>query len=162
MITNQYNMERAMTAVDIQALSDLLSQTLTPYLPIFLSGATTVGSSVLEGFGKKIGETGWQSVTRLWGKIKAQLDTRPESALRLAEAAALQDDPRTASLISWEFEKLLKGMTTDDLIEVYDLATQASMQIRSVTAAGDRSVAIGGDATNSTITTGDKKDTYAR
>ena len=149
-----------MAAIDIHALADLLGQILTPFLPALIGGAGSIGGSVLEGFGKKIGETGWQSVTRLWDKLRPQVDAHPESAHRLQEAISAPGDARSASLISGELEKLLQAMPADELIEIRELVSQISIQVRSVTATGDRSIAIGGDVSNSSIGTGDRKDSH--
>ncbi|HEX7974470.1 MAG TPA: hypothetical protein VF498_08690 [Anaerolineales bacterium] len=139
---------------DIPPLAQQLAPLVLPALPYLLKGAKKVGD-ILTTAGQKAGEIQWDVVFKIWEKIHPQVEQQPEVKKRLEEVAQKPDDPRAATLLSWDLEKVLAALKPDELTEIQNTLNQSRTEKRTTIAKGERSVAIGGDASGNTIITGD-------
>lgn len=105
----------------------------------------------------KVGKRVWESAQAVWQRLSGSTaSAQPEVAKALQDVAALPGDEDTHAALRVQLKKLL---TEDAALK--DALTQLVSEIKqsgdvTVAATGDRSVAIGGDAKDNTIITGDR------
>ena len=140
-----------MTLVNIPQLATQLSPLILPYIPHLLKGAKRAA----EWTGEKLSEIDWDTALKIWDKLKPQVEKQPEVKQDLERVAEKTDDKRSETVLSWDLEKLLAALPPQQVNEIQNIITETKTEIRTTTASGERSVAIGGDASGSTISTGD-------
>jgi len=127
-------------------LAQKIAGFLMPLLPYVLK----IGDKAAEEVGKKIGGEGWERAKALWDKLrrKKNVEQVAQTAAALPENQALRDALR---------EEIARALKEDDALreEVARLWGEAEAAGVTATAIGDRSVAIGGNVSGSTIITGD-------
>lgn len=120
-----------------------LTSFLAPCLPILLragdAAAAKVGAEALE-YGK-----------RLWAKLRPKVEAKPAAAEAAQDVAAAPEDPRALAALELQLEKLL---AQDDELAAAVARVWDEARAAGVVAAGERSVAVGGDVSG-IIVTGD-------
>lgn len=137
--------------MDISALASALTTVLAPLLPYLLKA----GENVAEETGKAVAGQSWEWAKSIWTKLKPKVEAK-EAALEAAEDVAESPDDEEALVV---LRRQLKKLLTEDQSlaeEVSRWLEQGKAAGINVTAAGERSVAIGGDVKGSTIITGDQ------
>jgi len=137
--------------MDIGVLASSVTTILAPLLPYLLKA----GQNVTEETGKAIAGQSWEWTKSLWTKLKPKVEAK-EAALEAAQdvAQSPEDEDAQASL-----RRQLKKLLTEDQSlaeEVSSWLEQGKAAGINVSAAGERSVAIGGNVNSSTIVTGDQ------
>jgi hypothetical protein len=136
--------------MDIGALASSLTTALVPLLPYLLKA----GEKAAEETGKAVAGLSWEWAKSLWAKLKPEVEAKP-AALEAAQnvANAPEDEDLQAALRV----QLKKVLTEDQSLaeEVSRWLEQGKAVGITVTASGERSVAIGRDF-EGTITTGDQ------
>lgn len=131
--------------MDVGALTTFLA----PFLP-YLAQGQRFG----EDAAKRLGAEGWEYAKRFWARLRPSLEAKP-AAQEAAEDVAVSggDDERARSALELQLEKLLAhdAALAGDVARLWDEAKTAG-----VVAAGERSIAVGGDVSASTIVTGDQ------
>jgi len=133
--------------MDIQALTQQLVAFLTPFLPYLLKA----GEKAAEEAGKKLGSDAWEKAKALWSRLRGK-----ERVVQAAQdLAASPDDPDAQAALRLQLKKALEA---DQALvaEVARLWKEVETAGVTVTASGDRSVAIGGSVSGSTIITGNR------
>lgn len=128
-------------------LAQKISAFLLPLLPYLLK----VGDKAAEEVGKKIGGEGWERAKALWEKLR-----RKKAVEQVAQtAAALPDNQALRDALREEIAHALQedGDLREEVARLWGEAEAAGV---TVTASGDRSVAVGGDVSGSVIITGDR------
>jgi hypothetical protein len=136
--------------MDIGALASSLTTALVPLLPYLLKA----GEKAAEETGKAVANQSLEWGKSLWSKLKPKVEAKPE-ALEAAQDIAQSPDDQDAQAA---FRRQLKKLLTEDQSlaeEVSRWLEQGKAAGITVTASGERSVAIGGDVKGSTIVTGD-------
>lgn len=136
--------------MDISELAQALTTTLIPVLPYLLKA----GEKASEEAGKKIAGDSWEYAKDLWAKLRPKVDAKPAALEAANDAARAPDDIDAQAALRLQLRKLLaedKALATD-LAQWWESVRAAGV---NVTAAGDRSVAIGGEVKSSNIITGD-------
>ena len=136
--------------MDIGALASSLTTALVPLLPYLLKA----GEKAAEETGKTVAGQSWEWGKSLWSKLKPKVEAKP-AALEAAQDVALSPEDQDAqAALRMQLRKLL---TEDQSLaeEVSRWLEQGKAAGITVTASGERSVAIGGDAKGNTIVTGD-------
>ena len=135
--------------MDIVALASALTTVLGPLLPYLLKA----GETAAEETGKAVAGQSWEWAKSIWTKLKPKVEAK-EAALEAAQDVAESPEDEEAQVA---LRRQLKKLLTED----QSLAEQVSRWLEqgkaagiNVTAAGERSVAIGGDVKGSTIITG--------
>ncbi len=137
--------------MDIVALAAEATTVLAPLLPYLVKA----GETAAEETGKAVAGQSWEWAKSLWTKLKPKVEAK-EAALEAAQdVAASPEDQYARAAFLQQLKKLL--------IEDQSLAEEVSRWLDqgkasgiTVTAKGERSVAIGGDVKGSTIVTGDQ------
>jgi len=127
-------------------LPQKISAFLLPLLPYLLK----VGDKAAEEVGKKIGGEGWDRAKALWDRLR-----RKKNVEQVAQtAAALPDNQALREALREEIARALQedGALWEEIARLWGEAEAAGV---TVTASGDRSVAVGGDVSGSVIITGD-------
>ena len=137
--------------MDISALASSLTTELVPLLPYLLKPA----EKAAEEIGKTVQEQSLEWAKSLWAKLKPKVDAKPAALEAAQDAAQTPDDEDARAALRVQLKKLL---TEDQSFaeEVSRWLEQGKAAGVTVTASGDRSVAIGGDVKGSTIVTGDR------
>lgn len=133
--------------MDPQALAQQIVPLLTPFLPYL----TKAGEKTAEELGKKLSEPAWEKAQELWAKLRGK-----KEVVRVAEtAAALPENKGIQAALQEEIAKALQSdpVLMKEIIQVMGVIQSGGT---NVTAAGDRSVAIGGNVSGSMIITGDQ------
>lgn len=137
--------------MDIGALAGSLTTALVPLLPYLLKA----GDKAAEETGKAVAGQTLEWAKSLWSKLKPKVEAKPEALEAAQDIAQYPDDQDAQAALRRQFRKLL---TEDQSLaeEVSRWLEQGKAAGITVTASGERSVAIGGDVKGSTIITGDR------
>lgn len=135
--------------MDIGALASLLTTALVPLLPFLIKA----GEKAAEETGKAVGGRSLEWGQSLWAKLRPKVEAKPAALEAAQDAAKTPDDTDAQAALRVQLKKLL----TED----QSLAEEVSRWLEEgkaagVIASGERSVAIGGDVSGSTIVTGDQ------
>jgi hypothetical protein len=138
--------------MDYPQLSTQLVQLLAPFLPYLLKGVELAGQEAAKKLGEKAGEQGFEQAKALWDKLR-----RKKNVEQVAQtAAALPDNQALREALR---EEIARALSEDESLaqELARLLPQSGPAGQTVIASGDRSVAIGGNASRNVIITGDVK-----
>ena len=134
--------------MDITLLAGSLTTALVPLLPYLLKA----GEKAAEETGKVVADQSLELGKSLWSKLRPKVEAKPAALEAAQDAAVAPDDEDARATLRQQFKKLLAE--DPSLAEEVQRSLEAAGV--NVTASGDRSVAIGGDATGNTIITGDR------
>ena len=132
-----------------------LVQYLAPFLPYLLKGVKLAGQEAVKKLGEKAGEQGFDHAKALWEKLRPKVEAKPAALEAVQDVATRPDDEDALAALRLHLKKLL----AEDLSlaeELAHLLAQARAAGQTVTASGNRSVAIGGSVSGSVIVTGDR------
>ena len=137
--------------MDIGALASSLTTALVPLLPYLLKA----GEKAAEETGKAVAGQSWEWGKSLWTKLKPKVEAKPAVLEAAQDVAQAPEDEDLQAVLRVQLKKLL---TEDQSLakEVSRWLEQGKAAGITVTALGERSVAIGGDVKGSTIVTGDR------
>jgi len=137
--------------MDIGALASSVTTALIPLLPYLLKA----GEKAAEETGKTVAGESWEWAKSLWTKLKPKVEAKPAALEAVQDAAQSPEDQDAQAAFRQQLKKLL---TEDQLLaeEVNGWLEQGEAAGINVSAAGERSVAIGGNVKSSTIVTGDQ------
>jgi hypothetical protein len=137
----------------------LLAKETVAFLAPFLPYLVKAGEGAAEDAGKKLGELAgggaWEKAKALWARLRPSVDakTTTQEAVQEVVANPQDDDARAALRLQ------LKRLFTEDKSlaeEIFALQKEAQKAGVNVAAIGERSVAIGGNVSGTTIITGDR------
>ncbi len=131
-----------------------LAPLLAPLLPYLLEGGVELAKSAAGELGKKLSADAWDGLKSLAARIRQKAERKPALNEALADAQAAPADADAQAALRLQLKKLL----TEDpalLAEAARLLASAPTESKTVTASGNRSVAIGGNASGNVIITGD-------
>lgn len=136
--------------MDISALAISLTRALVPLLPYLLKA----GEKAAEETGKAVADQSLEWGKSLWSKLKPKVEAKPEALVAVQEVAQAPEDTDLQAVLRVQLKKLL---TEDQSLaeEVSRWLEQGKAAGITVTASGERSVAIGRDF-QGTIITGDQ------
>jgi len=137
--------------MDPSALVRDLVAFLAPFLPHLLR----LGEKVAEEAGKKLGAAAWELAKALWERLRPKVEARPAAQEAVQDVAASPGDEDARATLRQQLKKLL---AEDEALaaELARLWESRPAGATTVTATGERSVAIGGSVSDSTIITGDR------
>ena len=137
--------------MDIGALASSLTTALVPLLPYLLKA----GEKAAEETGKAVASQSLEWAKSLWVKLQPKVEAKPAALEAAHDAVQMPDNTDAQAALRLQLYKLLA--------EDQSLAEEVSRWLEqgkaagiTVTASGDRSVAIGGNVVGGTINTGDK------
>ncbi|MFC1465136.1 MAG: hypothetical protein ACFLMY_09830 [Candidatus Brachytrichaceae bacterium NZ_4S206] len=133
-----------------------VTQGLAPFLPYLLKGGVEAAKAAAGELGKRLSADGWEGLKKLAEKLQKKAEDKPALKEALADAQAAPQDEDALAALRVQLRKLLQD-DPDLLAEAAQALTSVQAAGVTVTATGDRSVAIGGNATGSVIVTGDRK-----
>lgn len=135
----------------VAPLAGQVVQILTPFLPYLLKVGEGLGTRAAQ----QMEDTGWDLASKLWGKLGTQVEARPSAKEAAADLAAQPTDEDAQAVLRVQIKKLLADAPhLQQELEALLQEAQGSGST-TVTASGDRSVAIGRNVQGSTIITGD-------
>jgi hypothetical protein len=124
---------------------------LAPFLPELMKA----GQALAERASTELEVEGWSLATALWSRLRQKVDERPAAHEAAKDVAAHPEDEDMRAALRVQLRKLL----TEDpalLAEVRQALEEGQKGgTNTVTASGAGAVAIGRDASGSTIVTGD-------
>ena len=129
---------------------------LTAFLAPFLPSLIKAGEKAVEKAADAVSDEAFKYAKALWDKLQPGVEAKPAAKEAAEEVAAHPDDDDALASLRLQLRKLLEqdqGLA-DDLARIWQEAQAAN--VVQVTASGERSVAVGGDVTGSTIVTGDQ------
>jgi hypothetical protein len=129
---------------------------LTAFLAPFLPTLVKAGEKAVEKAADAVSDEAFKYAKALWEKLRPGVDAKPAAKEAAEEVAARPDDEDAVAALRLQLRKLLEEDTklAGDLAAIWQEAQAAN--VVQVTASGERSVAVGGDVTGSTIVTGDQ------
>ncbi|MDX2029490.1 MAG: hypothetical protein SF339_02405 [Blastocatellia bacterium] len=142
-----------------------LVQTIGPWLaasaPYLVKLRNIAGEEAVKEVVKeavtKVGSHAWDSAQAVWKRLSgSSADAKTDVTKALQDVAAMPSDEDTHAALRVQLKKLL---SEDSALKeaLSELVTEIEQNSGvTVTASGDRSVAIGGDVEGSTIITGDR------
>ena len=137
--------------MDIGTLASSLTAALVPLLPYLLKA----GEKAAEETGKAVADQSVEWAKSIWSKLSPKVEAKPAALEAAQDAAQSPEDEDAQAALRVQLKKLL---TEDQSLaeEVSRWLEQGKAAGITVTASGERSVAIGGDVKGSTIVTGDQ------
>lgn len=127
---------------------------LTPLLPYLMSPSITAGKdAAVKALGGKFVEAGWNKATAIWEKFRPEVEKKPEVAQVLNEVAENTDDPDSKTVVSGQLKKILAEMPTEAVEEIRSIFSDKTNEV-GIIIVSNRSVAIGGNASNNIINIG--------
>jgi hypothetical protein len=125
-----------------------LTAFLAPFVPYLVKGGEKLATEV----GQTLGREGLEHAKRLWAKLRAGVEDDASATAAAEKVAERPQDTRAQGALELALEDLLAA----DPALAHDVAELWSQVPPGVVAAvGERSVAVGGDVSGSTIVTGD-------
>jgi len=141
--------------MDTTQLAQAITTFLAPFLPYLVKGGIEAGKSAAQKLGEKFSEDTWEKAKTLWGKLRPKIEAEPAAKDAVQKVITKPGDKRAKAALELQIEDILE----EDSGLAYQVAEMWE-EIRStsvtVITSGERSVAIGGDATDSVIVTGDQ------
>ena len=141
--------------MDTPTLAQQLVSFMAPFLPYLLKGGKLAAKKAFETLGEQFSEESWEQAERLWNKLRPRVETKPAAREAAQDVAANPNDTDAQAALRLQLKKLL-AEDSALAVEIARLLRQTGATGTVVTAMGNRSVAIGGDASGSTIITGDE------
>jgi hypothetical protein len=141
--------------LDLIMLAKETAGFLAPFLPYLLKA----GESVAEEAGKKLGDQSgggvWETAKALWARLSPKVEAKPATHEAVQEVAANPADEDARAALRLQLKKLF---TEDESLanEILKIQKDAQKAGINVAAIGERSIAIGGNVSGSTISTGDQ------
>jgi hypothetical protein len=134
----------------------LLATAAVTLLVPFLKGLLSSGGDAAEELGEEVGLKGLQFARALWGKLRGKVEERPAAREAVDDVIARPDDQRARAALEWQVQKLLEddigfAKEVQKLVENAEAANVISV---TVTASGQRSIAVGGNVSDSEFRTG--------
>ncbi|HXV33704.1 MAG TPA: hypothetical protein VD769_06820 [Gaiellaceae bacterium] len=129
---------------------------LTAFLAPFLPTLVKAGEKAVEKAADAVSDEAFAYAKALWEKLRPGVDAKPAAKEAAEDVAANPDDHDSLVVLKRQLEKLLEDdrQLAGELAAIWEQAAAAN--VVQVTASGERSVAVGGDVTGSTIVTGDQ------
>jgi hypothetical protein len=139
----------------VAPLAGQLVQILAPFLPYLLKAGEGLGNRAAE----QLEDQGGKLAASVWARLSGKLAAKPAAQEAATDLAAQPADEDARAALRIQLRKLLADDPDlqRDLAAVLHAAESAGTTTITVTASGERSVAIGGDARGNTIITGDQK-----
>ena len=130
---------------------------LTSFLAPFLPYVVQAGQKVAGKAADVIGDEAANYAEKLWERLRPGVESKPAAQEAVEEVAAHPEDEDALGALRIQLRKLLEEdqELAADLTKIWQEAQAANV----VTASGERSVAVGGDVSGSTIVTGDQVQT---
>lgn len=135
--------------MDIGTLAASLTTALVPLLPYLLKA----GEKAAEETGKSVALQTLDWGKSLWAKLKPKVDEKPAALEAAEDVAKAPNDQDAQGALRNQLRKLLEADSS--LAEEVRRMLEEGKAKGVVSVSGDRSVAIGGNVTGSTIVTGD-------
>ncbi len=132
-------------------LAGQLAGLLAPFLPKLLDTAAAVGKIAVESVAGKAGEAAWSKAVSVWNILRPEVEKDPEVAKAIQDVAKNAEDPDAKVALSWQLKKLT--IPPEALAELQRIVAENKSGI-SITTADRGSVAVGGNVSGGTITTG--------
>lgn len=132
----------------------VMAQTVTTFLAPFLPALLKLGEEAEKEVVKKTVDAGWEEAQTVWHKIHPKMEAKPAALEAAQDVAAAPDDADAQAALRQQIKKIL---SEDELLakEISEIVEQGQRAGVIVTASGERSVAIVGGVSSSTIITGD-------
>jgi len=131
--------------MDVVALTAFLA----PVLSHLLAGTADAAGKAAE----KVGASAWDAAVSLWHRLSGSVEERPAAAEAAQDVAADPEDPQAQAALAWQLKKVLSAdpELLADVTRLWERTVAAAPGI-TVTASGERSVAVGGNASGSIVT----------
>jgi hypothetical protein len=141
--------------MDLTTLAKDVAVFLTPFLPYLLKAGKEAGKEAAKKIGEQFSEDTWERAKALWGKLRPPVEAKPAAQEAVKDAAVAPQDEDAQAALRLQLRKIL---AEDEALaaEVARLWEEAKAAGVTVIASGERSVAIGGDVSGSTIVVGDQ------
>ncbi len=137
--------------IEIGALATTLGGVLAPAMPYLLTGAGTAANEAA----KQLGPETWELAKSIWSRIGPRIEAHPAARDAAQKAADKPADKRVRGALELQLEDFLNQ--DQALAAELGRLVEAPRGAVNVQASGERSVAIGGNVSGSTITTGDNQ-----
>lgn len=114
------------------------------------------GKDVAETAARSLGREAWEHAQELWKRLRPKVESKPAAKEAAEAVAAAPSDSLAASALAFQVKTLLEAdpAFAQELERLWRQGEAARMTIAS----GERSIAVGGDVSNSVFQTGDRSD----
>jgi hypothetical protein len=136
-----------------------LTAFLAPFLAPLLAKTQAAAAEAVATFG----EQAWRQAREIWRRLAGRVEERPATQEAAEDVANSPDNEGARGALAWQLEKLLAAdpALRDAVAGLWQEAVAAGMTV-TVTASGERSVAVGRDVRDSRIATGDTTEDTQR
>ena len=135
-----------------------LAAFLAPFLPYLVAA----GRRAADDAAQELGAEAWPYAKALWGRLRPKVEQKPAAQEAVEDVAARPDDEDAHAALRLQLRKLLAEdeQLAADVARLWEQAQAANVTSVTVTASGERAIAVGRDATG-TFVTGDAGATDA-
>jgi hypothetical protein len=128
---------------------------LAPFLPHLVETGTRIGTDAAERFGAEA----WEHAKRIWQRLGPRVEEKPAASEAARDVADRPDDDDAVAALRLQLRKVLADdpALADDVRRLWKEAEAANVTEVTVTASGERSVALGGGMSGGQINTGDTR-----
>jgi hypothetical protein len=140
--------------MDVTTLANDLTTAIAPFMPYLVQ----MGQRSAEEAGRRLGEDAWEQAKLLWARLAHPLEERPVAIETVREAAEAPDDADVRAALEVQLRRVLAADATL-FEEVRRLLADRPAEPGTTTiatAGGERSIAVGRDASHSILRTGDE------
>jgi hypothetical protein len=146
-----------MKMMDIAILAKETVTFLAPFLPYLLKAGESAAEEAGKQLGEKAGGGAWEKVKTLWAKLRPKAEAKEATRDAVKDVAATPGDDDALGALRIQLRKLFEEdkSLAEEVSGILEKGRKAGV---SVAAIGERSVAIGGGVSGSTIVTGDDNE----
>lgn len=133
----------------------ILTTFLIPFLPYLLKAGEKASEEAGKKIGEKFGGGAWEKAKSLWAKLSPNVEAKASAIEAASDVAKDPEDQDAIASLRLQLKKLLNEDSTlsIEIARLFEEAKQTGC-VSNVIASGERSVALGGNASGNTISTG--------
>ena len=134
----------------------IITTFLAPFLPYLLKAGEKATEEAGKKLGEKFGGDAWERAKALWMKLSPKVQAKPAAIEAASDVASDPEDKDAIAALRLQLKKLLNEDSTlaSEIAHLFEEAKETG-SVSNVIASGERAVAIGGNASGNTISTGD-------
>ncbi|WP_164929348.1 hypothetical protein [Gloeobacter violaceus] len=136
----------------LATLSREVTVFLSPFLPHLLALTKDAAKQAAEAAGKALGADAWSQAKTLWSRLWPKMEAKAVAVEAAQDVLAAPNDQDAQAALRQQIKKLLNE--NPELADEIARLWGQGQRRRTVTANGERSVAIGGNVSGSNIVTG--------
>jgi hypothetical protein len=114
------------------AIVKQVAEVVAPALPYLMGPAAAAGQKIAEKAKDKLGEEAWDKATRIWDKIRPEVEKNPDAGKALKKVADNPDNQLAKEALPLSLQELLEGMPPETIDEIRSIVSASSIKTYNV------------------------------